>query len=158
MAPNTDLATRALIVTLKAGINRKPMSSNDILCLTGVPKLTINQIYARAIERGFDPVIRPIKLLNKHIQDAPRSGRPTKDTEETREIIRTKVRLDRYEREKTCAQLAGNLSQLRIEISGPTIARILKKMGFKKTKPTRKPGLTKKMRDDRLAWCLAYRH
>jgi len=55
MALNTDLATRALIVTLKAGINRKLMTSNEIVCLIGVPKSTINQIYARAIERGFDP-------------------------------------------------------------------------------------------------------
>ena len=31
-----------------------------------------------------------------------------------------------------------------------------KKAGFKKTKPTRKPGLTKKMKEDRLQWCLAH--
>ena len=35
-----------------------------------------------------------------------------------------------------------------------TIWRCLKRLGFKKTKPTRKPGLTKKMKEDRLQWCL----
>jgi transposase len=157
MASNTDIATRALIVTLKAGLNNKLMTTKEILYLTGIPKSTINQIYARAIERGFDSAERPIKLLNKYLEDAPRSGRSLKNTEENQQIIISKVRLDQYVREKTCAQLAGDLSQLGIEISGHTVAKILKKMGFKKTKPTRKPGLTKKMREERLAWCLIHK-
>ena len=82
MAPNTDIATRALIVSLKAGIIDKPASSIYISSLTGVPKRTINQIYARAIARGFDLVIRPLVLENKHLEDAPRLGRPKKDTTE----------------------------------------------------------------------------
>ena len=77
MAPNTDLATRALIVTLKAGIGDKPMKTADISYITRVPKRTIQSIYARAIERGFDPAERPVKLLNRHLEDAPRSGRPS---------------------------------------------------------------------------------
>jgi hypothetical protein len=158
MAPNTDIATRALIVSLKAGIIDKPASSIYISSLTGVPERTINQIYARAIARGFDPAIRPLVLENKHLEDAPRSGRPTKDTKEVEELITSKVRLDRYGREKTCAQLAGDLSQAGIQISGITIWRILRRMGFKKTKPTRKPGLTKRMREERLAWALAHEH
>jgi hypothetical protein len=35
-----------------------------------------------------------------------------------------------------------------------TIWRTLRGAGFKKTKPTRKPGLTKKIQQDRLDWCL----
>jgi transposase len=146
------------IVTLKAGFrNNSPMSTADIHALTGVSERTINRIYARAITRGFEPAARPLILCNSHLEDAPRSGRPRKDTEEIRQLITSKVRLDRCGREKTCAQLAGNVSSLTgIEISGMTIWRILRNMGFKKTKPTRKPGLTKRMRAERLAWALAH--
>ncbi|KAJ5160333.1 uncharacterized protein N7482_007337 [Penicillium canariense] len=66
------------------------------------------------------------------------------------------VRLDRYGREKSCADLAGELSKEGIIISAATIWRILKNAGLRKTKPTRKPGLTKKMKADRLAWCLEH--
>jgi transposase len=156
MAPNTDLATRALIVSLKAGLIDKPTPTREIYALTGVSERVINLIYARAIARGFDPACRPTVLENKHLEDAPRSGRPRKDTQEVQQFIASKVRLNRYGREKTCAQLAGDLSQAGIEISGQTIWRILRRMGFKKTKPTRKPGLTKRMRDERLAWALAH--
>jgi len=157
MAPHTDIATRALIVTLKAGVQDKPMTTKDLICLTGLPKSTINNIYARAIEQGFDPAKRPIKLLDKYLEDASRSGRPSKNTEENRQLILNKVHLDHYRQEKTCAQLAGNLSQLGIKISRQTISKILKRMGFKKTKPTQKPSLTQKMRKEHLTWCLIHK-
>jgi hypothetical protein len=35
--------------------------------------------------------------------------------------------------------------------------RVLRAAGYNKTKPTRKPGLTKKMRQERLDWCLTYK-
>ncbi|PZD22185.1 HTH-Tnp-Tc3-2 domain containing protein, partial [Pyrenophora tritici-repentis] len=35
-------------------------------------------------------------------------------------------------------------------ISSTTVWRVLKAAGYNKTKPTRKPGLTKKMRQERL--------
>ncbi|KAI0569130.1 HTH-Tnp-Tc3-2 multi-domain protein, partial [Pyrenophora tritici-repentis] len=38
------------------------------------------------------------------------------------------------------------------DVSPTTVWRVLKAAGYKKTKPTRKPGLTKKMRQDRLTW------
>jgi transposase len=56
-----------------------------------------------------------------------------------------------------CADLASALSQLGIEISATIIWRMLKKVGFCKTKPTRKPGLTKKMREEQYKWCLAHK-
>ncbi|EFQ95129.1 hypothetical protein PTT_06957 [Pyrenophora teres f. teres 0-1] len=34
---------------------------------------------------------------------------------------------------------------------------MLKAAGYNKTKPTRKPGLTQKMRQERLEWCLAHK-
>lgn len=72
MAPNTDLATRALVVALKAGLYDRPVRTQDVTAITGLQERTINRIYAKAIERGFDPAVRPVQLLNKHLEDAPR--------------------------------------------------------------------------------------
>jgi transposase len=152
MAPNTDIATRALVVTLKSPIVGQ--STNAIAEKTGLSTRTINLIYARAVQRGFDPNILPLIIKNQFLEDAPRSGRPTKQTEEMKQSIAAKVRGDRYGRELSSADLAGYLSTDAFEISATTIWRCLKNQGFKKTKPTRKPGLTKKMKDERLKWCL----
>jgi transposase len=150
--PIFDLATRALIIAYKAD----GKTNQEITGLTGAEKRTINSIYARAIERGFDPAIRPMKLENKHIEDAVRSGRPSKQQEASEKVV-SLVRKDRYGREKSCADIAGDLSrQDGLDISATTVWRVLRKAGFKKTKPTRKPGLTKKMRAERLAWCLEH--
>lgn len=43
-------------------------------------------------------------------------------------------------------------------VSAMTVWRVLKKTGFRKTKPTRKPGLTAEMKKARLDWCLAHRY
>ena len=42
-------------------------------------------------------------------------------------------------------------------MSAVTVWRVLKAAGFRKTKPTKKPRLTKKIRKDRLDWCLAHK-
>jgi len=39
-----------------------------------------------------------------------------------------------------------------------TVWRVLCKAGMKKIKPTRKPGLTKKMKEERLAFCHRHQH
>jgi len=142
--PPHDLATRALIITLKA--TGKP--NDEITGLTGISKRTINSIFARAIERGFDPCQRPLKLLNKYLEDSHRSGRPSKQDEVAQKVVNS-VRTDRYGREKSCADVAGALSQEGFNISAATVWRILRKAGLKKTKPTRKPRLTKKMKEAR---------
>ena len=69
---------------------------------------------------------------------------------ETIEKIVGKVRKDWYGREKTAADIAGELSDEGLDISASTVLRILKKAGFRKTKPTRKPRLTKKIKQERL--------
>ncbi|KAL7772799.1 hypothetical protein CFE70_002762 [Pyrenophora teres f. teres 0-1] len=66
MAPNTDFCTRTLIVTLKS----PPISKTT-----------------RAIAASFEPNVLPLKILPHHVQDAPRSSRPTKQTEEVKEQI-----------------------------------------------------------------------
>ena len=155
MAPNTDIATRALVVTLKAPCSGK--TTAEVAAIAGLSIRQVNRIYARAIERGFDPNLRPLSLRDEFLEDASRSGRPRKHTEEVKDLIVTKVSRDRYGREKSAAEIAGELSSQGIDISKSLVKEILKKAGFRKTKPTRKPGLTKKMRQERLDWCLAHR-
>ena len=92
MAPNTDIATRALVVTLKSPIGGK--TTAEIAEKTGLKVRTINDIYARAIQRGFEPNHLPLVIRDEWLEDAPRSGRPLKQTEETATAIVKKVRLD----------------------------------------------------------------
>src|SRR5271154_4045622 len=102
MARNTtDISTRAFIIALKSPIVHK--TTAEIAAITGLSTRTINHIYARAIDRGFDPNIIPFQIKDEWVEDAPRSGRPTKQIEETVNSILDKVRRDRYGREKTCA-------------------------------------------------------
>lgn len=70
----TDIATRALIIGLKS----TGKTSTEVSELTEISVRTINSIYARAIERGFDPNFRPLKICDAYLVDAPRSGRPKK--------------------------------------------------------------------------------
>ncbi len=95
MAP-FEQATRAQIITLKA-IDK---TTAEVIAITGLSELAIQSIYSRAIQREFDPAIRPIVNLNKHVEDAPRSGRPSKKTPENQELVTSQVRTDRYGREK----------------------------------------------------------
>ncbi|KAI1512890.1 Tc1 [Pyrenophora tritici-repentis] len=153
MAPNTDPYTRALIVTLKSPFGGK--STAQISAITGISPRTIDSIYGRACQRGFEPNSPTIKLLPEYLEDAPRAGRPHKQ-EAIHNATLSQVCRDRYGREKSCADIAGDLSVHGYNISSTTVWRVLKAAGYNKTKPTRKPGLTKKMRQERLEWCLAH--
>ncbi len=144
--PSVDTATRAQALALKV-VGFPP---DQIRAMTGIAPRTVNDILDRAIQRGFDPANPTIKDI--HVEDAPRSGRPRKQ-EAYKDQVLQKIRADRYGREKTCASIAAELGT----ISPMTVWRILRKAGLKKTKPTRKPGLTKEMRAERLAWCLAHK-
>jgi transposase len=148
MVQPIDSHTRAIIVFLKSPFGGK--TTPEIAGQLEISPRTVNSIYARAIQRGFDPNYKPFTLKPEHVQDAPRSGRPSKQTEQNAQAVPEKVRSNRYGRELPCTDLAGLLSQVGIEISSTTVWRILRSYGFRKTKLTRKPGLTKKMRDDRL--------
>jgi transposase len=150
---HTDIATRALICGLKAA----GQTTAEVSFRTGVPSRTVDAIYGRAITRGFDPARQPLEIKDSYLADAARTGRPSKAADPaTIEAVVSKVRRDRYGREKTCADLAGDLSLEGLNLSATTVWRVLKAAGFKKTKPTRKPGLTKTMKKARLDWCLAH--
>lgn len=131
MPKQADIATRATVVALKAYTDK---SSLQIAAITGLSVSTINRIYAKAIERGFEPNHTVIE--DKYVADAPRSGRPTKQDSVTADTLLSKVRGDGYSREKSCAELAGELSELGIDISSTTVWRILKNTGLRKTKPS----------------------
>jgi len=156
MAPKLDIATRASILALKSKFGGK--TTAQVAAQLGISERTVNKVFARACERGFDANQDPFHIEDQYIVDAPRSGRPTKQTEATQEAVFAQVRKDRFGREKSCADIAGYLSQEGIEISYTTVWKILKKEGFKKTKPTRKPGLTKQMRKERLKFCLDHQY
>jgi transposase len=153
MPKESTIADRVTVVALRAYTTK---TTAEIAKIVDLSIATVNRIYARAIDRGFDPI--HTKITDEYVKDSPRSGRPTKQDPETVNTILSKVRLDRYGREKTCADLAGELSKEGTEISSSTVHTILRNAGLRKTKPTRKPGLTKKMRAERLAWCLAHEH
>lgn len=118
MAPNTDLSTRALIVTLKSPFGGK--STSQISAITGISPRTIDAIYGRACQRGFEPNGPTIKLLPEYLEDAPRAGRPRKQ-EDIQEATIQKVRFDRYGREKSCADIAGDLSLQGHDVSSTTV-------------------------------------
>ncbi|KAF2726441.1 hypothetical protein EJ04DRAFT_547615 [Polyplosphaeria fusca] len=87
MAPH-DLSTRALIITLKA----TGKSNDEITGLTGITKRTINSIFARAIERGFDSCQRPLRLKDEYLVDSSRSGRPSKQPEVLETVVNSSTR------------------------------------------------------------------
>jgi len=108
-----DAATRAQAITLKMiGATYEQIEQQ-----TGISRRTVLRIYAKAIERGFDPKAEPPIIRDIHVQDAPRSGRPSKQTEAKKEEILNKIQLDCYGREKTCAYIAvklGNISPMTV--------------------------------------------
>ncbi|KAF2458525.1 hypothetical protein BDY21DRAFT_318718 [Lineolata rhizophorae] len=76
MALNTDIATRALIISLKSASCSK--TTAKISTITGVPKRTIQAIFSRAVKQGFDLNTTLIIVRDEYVIDTPRSGRLTK--------------------------------------------------------------------------------
>jgi hypothetical protein len=105
--PSIDLAIRAQVVALRA-VN---YPDSEIHQITGVSPRSIRNIYERAIKRGFDPSQRPQPVLSEYVADAPRSGRPGKQAAKTDEVL-SKVRCDRFGREKSCEYLAKELGNI----------------------------------------------
>lgn len=155
MAPDSTIPTRSMVVLLKT-LGEK--STAEIAELVGVSTRVVNQTYARAKERGFDPTQRPIVIKNEYVEDAARKGRPSKQTAQVNAEVQQKIRENRYGREKSCSVIAGELNGTGYNISAKTVWSVLKKAGFRKTKPTRKPGLSKRMQNERLKWCLDHRN
>ncbi|KAJ6017592.1 hypothetical protein N7451_000971 [Penicillium sp. IBT 35674x] len=73
-----DMAMRTLVISMEL----VGMDPQHISALTEMPVRTINSIWDRATERGFDPLRRPFMNCEAHVVDAPRSGRPKKERPE----------------------------------------------------------------------------
>jgi transposase len=145
----TNLATRSFIVALISPRGGK--TTAEVAEITGLPKRTINSIYARAIARGFDPNRQPLEIRDDMLQDNPRSGRPKKQTDEVKEAVISIARRETDgSRERGAAGIAGELGQEGYQISAATVRRILEKAGFNRTKPTRKKGLARRPRQESL--------
>ena len=87
--PLYDNTTRAQALTLKlAGV-----SNAEITFITGIKTQNLNILYQKAILRDLEPPEKA-KLLDIHVQDAPRSGRPKKQTNTVKEEVLSKVRTD----------------------------------------------------------------
>lgn len=79
--PAHDIATRAQALTLKL----LGVSNQDIQRLTGIHPRTVHNIMDRAIERGLD--LNNPTILEIHVRDGPRPGRPKKKREELKEQL-----------------------------------------------------------------------
>ncbi|PHH90217.1 hypothetical protein CDD83_4222 [Cordyceps sp. RAO-2017] len=133
MTPSPDYQTRTLVLGLKAGSVNQP--SKDIATLLGLNVRQVNRIYSRALERGFDPNKVPLEIVDDYVRDAPRTGRPTKQTQEAQDRIVAQIADGRG---KSCADLALDLSSEDRSISASTVRRILKKAGVRP--PRLRPG------------------
>ena len=136
--PSYDLTTRAQILTLY--LNNVPPV--QIVKTFGCNRDYPRDLLKKAKANGFDPDVSPI-IRDAYLTDKKKSGRPTKQTDIVKEKITAIVSKNRKGREKTYDQIAIEVGG----VSGTTIWRILRALGYRKTKPTRKPGLTEEMRN-----------
>ena len=140
MAPHAahDLATRAQVIALKV----IDASNQQIEQQTDVKERTIISIYNWAIQWDFDSKAEQPVICDIHVEDAPRSGHSSKQTDENKDQVLSKICLDHYGWEKTCAYIATEIGRL----SPMTIWQILWKAGLRKTKSTRKSNFIQKMK------------
>ncbi|KZL85781.1 hypothetical protein CI238_05271 [Colletotrichum incanum] len=76
---HTDPAIRAVILALRSRVGGK--TAKEVAEALSIPVRTVDEIFRRAKSRGFDPTSPLLKILPEHYEDAPRSGRPKKQTE-----------------------------------------------------------------------------
>ena len=112
--------------------------------ITQIKRRTLQYIFSKARSRGWDPVSRPL-LLDGYIVDAPRAGRKIKINREFELRIIKKVTSNQFGREKSSAYIAAECG-----CSLKTVWRVLRRHGYRKTKPIRKPCLSLEIREARL--------
>jgi hypothetical protein len=135
-----DITTRAQALTMKAYGH----TSNLIEHATGIKPRNLRYLWPKAINRGFNP--EAPKILDIYVQDAPRSGRPTVQKPRKTSKLINRVCKNRQTRGMNTEQLAAAIGG-----SPMTVWRLLRKqLNIRKTKPMRKPGLTKHMKAERL--------
>lgn len=143
-----DLGERVQALTMIA----LGYSIATIVAFLTFSKSQLYKIRAKAIARGYNPIASSVILL-EFVTDAPRIERPTKIAPRLESQVIAAITRDRYGKEKTAEQLGHEFN-----VSKYTILRILHRKGFRKCKPSRKPGLTIVMRSARLLFALKYQH
>jgi transposase len=140
------LALRAQSVALKA----HGVSASDVRRETGVSERQLRKYWVKATSRGYKPN-ESKALKDEYLTDEPRSGRPKVLTDEKIQELNDLVTRDRHGREKTCQQLGKDAG-----ISAMSAWRGMRMSGLTKCKPTRKPGLTKAMKEARYQFALRF--
>jgi hypothetical protein len=157
--PESEISLRAVVVYLKSPFGGALPAHKVSEAIGNVlSKSQVNRIYSVALERGFNPSASNFAIKDEYIENSPRTGRPSKQTDDVIRSVTTQIETDRFGREKNCADIAGELEALGVDISRSTVWRILRTHGYKKTKPTRKPGLSKPMRTARLRFAREHEH
>jgi hypothetical protein len=115
-----DKATRAQIITMKlCGLSNRQIEEK-FGSGKELGSRQIQRLWDKAIQRGFDPA-KPI-LLDAHVADAPRSGRPpTLTDEKIAEIEAAIVSLEREGKEAS-SRVVGE----KVGVSPSTVLRALK--------------------------------
>jgi transposase len=122
----------------------------EITAISGVSKTSIYRIKQTALERGYNPeVCRTI--LASFVEDAPKSGRPCKATPDVEDLIIQTISKNSTTREYS-QQIANSIAPTAL-VSASTVYRVLKRRGYRSSKPTYKPGLTAENKLARLKWC-----
>ena len=135
-----QLATRAQALAMKA----MGATLEQIQNITQIKRRGLQYLIKKALNRGWNPTTNPL-ILDGYVIDAPRASRKLKVTREFEQRILKKVTSDRYGREKSCAYIAAECG-----CSAQTIWRVLRRHGYRKTKPTKKPCLSPAMKEARL--------
>ncbi|HEX3642355.1 MAG TPA: transposase [Ktedonobacteraceae bacterium] len=150
-ANHFGVATRAQVLTLK---EHSGLNIDQITAITGVKRREIFNIVRRAKERGYDKD-RP--LQDAFFQDATRQGRPPVVTEEALQEVKKVISKTRNTRTLTLVEISRQLKRNTPLILSPmSVWRTLRLAGYRKVKPTKKPGLTDAQRKARLDWCLTH--
>ena len=164
-APSTSIApppksqrhtvgTRMLLLTR---VNDK-MHRHRILKETRMSKTAYYDLLHKAKERGWTEgtLVEPY-----HVEDRTRSGRPKLSERIEKRIIEV-MTWDKESRGWSCARIASEVVKHSVppipRLSPSSVYRVLVKHGYGVYKPTVKPGLTARMRKERLEWCLAHAH
>jgi transposase len=125
---------------------------SQIVEITGVSKASIYRLRATAIARGYKPE-EDKRLLIEYVEDAPKSGRPIKATEDVKAEVVKVISKNSTTRSLTTQAIANILASSNINISARTVWNILSSLGYGYFKPTTKPGLTLLAKDVRYKWC-----
>lgn len=137
MTTQYQIASRSQILSLLAvGFEHR-----QVFEITGIFPDTQKTWWKKALARGFDPSVRPLLILNCHVEDGKRTGRRPKRDDEKDDVC-APVSADRYGRELSCEAIAERLGN---RITFSTVWTILNEAGLNKTKPTRKPGLSEEV-------------